>query len=60
MDTLAVEEMANSVLRDSPIPDAEEEGRRRREEIPTGKPIVPFPLNLGFLPLFGFLIEHFS
>ena len=53
--------MADFMLRDSPIPDAEEEGERRQEEIPTGKPIVPFPLNFGFSSCcWFFLTRDFS
>ena len=48
-DARSVEEMADSMLLDSPLPDTEEEERRQHEETLTGEPIVP-PPNLDFLP----------
>ena len=54
------EVMADSMLWDWPIPDAEEGGEKRQEEIPTGKPVVPFSLNfLGFLSFVGFVTQDF-
>ena len=44
-DTRAAEEMADSLLRDSPIPETEEE-EKRQEDVLTGKPIEPSPLIL--------------
>jgi len=44
-DARAVEEMADSMLWDSPIPEMEEE-KKRQEEVLTGKPVVPSPLGL--------------
>ena len=35
-DARSAKEMADSMLRDSPLPDVEEEGERRQEEILTG------------------------
>ena len=55
-DAQSAEEMVNSMLLDSLLPDAEEEERRKQEEILTGKPIVPSPLNVEFFRLFGFLL----
>ena len=46
-DARAAEEMADSLLRDSPTPEMEEE-ERRHEEILIGKPMMLFPLNLDF------------
>ena len=43
-DAQSAEEMANSMLLDSPLPDAGEEERRCQEESLTGKPIMPSPL----------------
>ena len=57
MDASAAEEMTNSMLMDSPVPDTEEEKRRPQEEIPIGKPIVPSPPNLDFLLMFSFLLR---
>ena len=36
LDARSAKEMADSMLRDSPLPDVEEEGERRQEEILTG------------------------
>ena len=45
----SAEEMADSMLLDSPLPDAEKEEQKRQEEIPIGEPIVPPPPNLDLL-----------
>jgi len=42
--------MADSMLLDSPLPDAEKEEQKQQEEIPIGEPIVPPPPNLDLLP----------
>ena len=47
--TQSAEEMVDSILLDSPLPDVAEE-RRKPEKIPIGEPIVPPPPNLDFLP----------
>ena len=49
MDARSAEEMADSMLLGSSLPDAEEE-RRQQEEIHASEPIVPSPPNLDFLP----------
>ena len=49
MGIQSAEEMADSMLLDSPLPDAEEE-RKQQEDIPIGEPIVPPPPYLDFLP----------
>ena len=48
MDARSAEEMADSILLESPLPDAEEE-QKQQDEIPIGEPIVP-PPNLDFVP----------
>ena len=53
-DAQSAEEMANSMLLDSPLPDAGEEERRCQEESLTGKPIMPSPLIVESSCLFGF------
>ena len=68
MDAHEVEEMVNSMLRDSPTPDAEkgskklpEEvgGEKHPEETPTGKLVMPF-LRFPFgLVLFVFVTQVF-
>ena len=45
MQTHVLEEMVDSMLWDSPIPETEEE-KKRQEEVLTGKPVVPSPLGL--------------
>ena len=52
MDACEAEEMVNSMLRDSPLPDTEqgseklpeeeEEGKKHPEETPTGKLVMTF------------------
>jgi len=59
MDACAAEEMANSMLRDSPVPDIEGE-QKQSEDVPAGKSIVALPLNFDFsFCLFGFLFKEF-
>ena len=59
-DAREAEDMVNAMLWDWPIPDAVEGGEKRQEEIPTGKPVVPFSLNfLGFLSFVGFVTQDF-
>ena len=56
----SAEEMADSMLLDSPLPEAEEEWKQA-EEIHTGEPIVPPPPNLDFLPFSRpFYLKNFS
>ena len=43
VDAREVELMVNTMLRDSPTPDAEEGNEKRPEETPRGKLVVPFP-----------------
>ena len=47
-DARAVEEMADSMLWDSPIPETEEE-RKQLEDVPAGKSIMPFRPICTFL-----------
>ena len=56
-DARAVEEMADSMLWDSPIPETEEE-KKRQEEVLTGKPVVPSPLGLDS-PLIRLFARNF-
>ena len=46
-DARAAEEMADSLLRDSPTPKTEEE-ERGHEKIPTGNLMMPFSSDFGF------------
>ena len=48
MDARSAEEMVDSILLESPLPDVEEE-QKQQDEIPIGEPIVPSP-NLDFVP----------
>ena len=57
-DARSVEEMADSMLLDSPLPDTEEEERRQHEETLTGEPIMPSPPNLDFLPFVRFFTRR--
>ena len=56
----SAEEMTDSMLRDSPFRDVEEEQRLQQEDIPAGEPIIP---PLDFLDIFAirstFLLEGF-
>ena len=58
VDAHAAEEMADSMLRDSPIPETEEE-RKQAEDIPAGKSVMSLPPNSNFSRLFGFLLKEF-
>ena len=56
----SAEEMTDSMLRDSPFRDVEDEQRLQQEHIPAGEPIIP---PLDFLDIFAirstFLLEGF-
>ena len=56
----SAEEMTDSMLRDSPFRDVEEEQQLQQEDIPAGEPIIP---PLDFLDIFAirstFLLEGF-
>ena len=57
-DTRATEEMADSMLRDSPIPEIEE-AHKQSEDVPTSKFVIPSPSISTFSSLFCFLLEEF-
>ena len=57
-DARAAEEMADSMLRDSPIPKTEEE-HKQSEDVPVGKFVIPSPPISTFLTVFCFLLEEF-
>ena len=48
VDARAAEEMADSMLRDSPIPKTEEE-HKQSEDVPVGKFVIPSPPISTFL-----------
>ena len=58
VDARAAEEMADSMLRDSPIPKTEEE-HKQSEDVPVGKFVIPSPPISTFLTVFCFLLEEF-
>ena len=47
-DARAAEEMVDSMLRDSPIPETEEECKQS-EDVPAGKFVIPYPQISTFL-----------
>jgi len=57
--TRAAEEMVNSMLWDSPTPNAEKGSEKRPEETPAGKLVVPFP-DFFVLSLLVFVTPCFS
>ena len=58
-DAHEVEEMVNSMLWDSPTPNAEKGSEKRPEETPAGKLVVPFP-DFFVLSLLVFVTPCFS
>ena len=55
VDSRSAEEMADSMLWDSPLPETEEEWKQAKD-IPTGEFTIPLPANLEFLPF----VRHFN